>query len=516
MTNPGAAIKMLITYAIIIPLAIFVGYIMTDVAGHADYSNLGMVGLVIAVILSPVFIKWHYPIMVFGLSFPAYLFFLVGNPPCWQVVVILSLGIAIVERTMNSEKRFLSVPSMTWPLLFVLAVIVITAWLTGGFGLHSLGGTSGGGKKYIMALLGVAGYFALSSRRIPREHWKLYVGLYFLSAFPMFISDLFPFLPSPLNYINLLFPPNYISNVDVTVGISRLGAISSSLVAVVFFWLARYGLRGVLFSPNILRALAFILILGLSTLGGFRSTLVANMLILVLLFFFEGLYRTRLLPAAIMGLALMAAVLVPLAIHLPFTVQRSLTILPLNLDPQARLDAESTSNWRLEMWHDLWPKVPDYLLLGKGYLLNAQDFDMMGDTALANGYAAQIDRGAVGLAASGDYHSGPLSTLIPFGIWGGLAFLWATLAGLRILYRNWKYGDPELKTINAFLLAWYLQRYLIFFLIFGSFEMDLGLFVRTVGFSVALNWGMRGPVRAPVEPVSFKAPARLQRQPQPA
>ena len=516
MTNPGAAINMLITYAIIIPLAIFVGYIMTDVAGHADYSNLGMVGLVIAVILSPVFIKWHYPIMVFGLAFPAYLFFLVGNPPCWQVVVILSLGIAIVERTMNREKRFLSVPSMTWPLLFIVAVIVLTAWLTGGFGLHSLGGSSGGGKKYITALLGVAGYFALSSRRIPREHVKFYVGLYFLSALPSFVSDLFPFLPSPLNYINLLFPPNYISNVDMAVGVSRLGSMSATLVAIVFFLLARHGLRGVFFTPNVFRAVGLILMLGLSTLGGFRSTLLTNLLILVMLFFLEGLHRTRLLPAAIMGLALMAAVLVPLASHLPFTVQRSLTILPLDLDPQARLDAEGSSEWRRNMWRDLWPKVPDYLLLGKGYLLKSDDFEMMGSTALSTGYAAQIDQSSVGLAASGDYHSGPLSTLIPFGIWGGLAFLWVTLAGLRILYRNWKYGDPELKTINAFLLAWYLQRYLTFFFIFGGFEMDLGLFARTVGFSVALNGGLRGPVRAPVEPVSFKAPARLQRQPQPA
>jgi hypothetical protein len=512
MTNPGAAIKMLITYAICIPLALFVGYILTD---PLNYGTLGFLGLVIALILSPLFIKWHYPIMVFSLAFPAYLFFLVGDPPAWEVGVLMCLGIAIVERTMNPEKRFLSVPSMTWPLLVTMGVIFLTAWLTGGFGLHQLGGTTGGGKKYIVLLSGILGYFALSSRRIPREHWKLYVGLYFLAALPSFISDMFPFLPAPLNYINLLFPPTQMGNHgDVTFGLTRLGALGTTANAVFFFMLARYGLRGILFSANVFRAPLLILMLGLSMLGGFRGILITNLLILVLLFFYEGLHRTRFLLVAIMGLTLLTALLVPFSKHLPYTFQRSLTFLPLDLDPQARLDAEGSTEWRLEMWHDLWPKVPEYLMLGKGYLLTAADFEMMGDSVLGQGYAAKMDSGSVGLAASGDYHSGPLSTLIPFGVWGAVAFLWATLAGLRVLYRNLRYGDPELRSINAFLLAWYLQRYLTFFFIFGGFEVDLGLFVRTVGFSVALNGGVRGPLREPAKAMRFKPLAP--RQPQPA
>jgi hypothetical protein len=505
MTNPAAAMRMLITYAISIPVAITVGYLLTN---PLDYGTLGFLGLIMALVLSPIFIKWHYPIMVFGLAFPAYLFFLVGRPPCWQVVVMLSLGIAIVERTLSSEKRFLRVPSMTWPLLFTVAMAALTAALTGGFGLHLLGGEVGGGKKYIVLILGVAIYFALTSRRIPREHWKFYVGLYFLSALPNFISDVFPFLPAPLNYINLLFPPSMDPTAGPSVGIVRLGALSNSAVAVFYFMLARHGLRGMFSPTHPFRALVFLLALGLSLLGGFRGVLIANLLVLILLFFLEGLHRTRLLPVVLLGAVLMTALLVPFARQLPFTFQRSLAFLPLNLDPQVRLDAEGSTEWRLQIWRDLWPRVPNYLLLGKGYLLTAGDFEMMGSGALANGAAAQMDRGNVSLAISGDYHNGPLSTLIPFGVWGAIALLWVTLAGLRVLYRNFKYGDPALRTINAFLLAWYVQHYLMFFFIFGGFEVDIGLFARTVGFSVALNGGLCGPV-----PKSAFAP---QLQPLPA
>ena len=59
MTNPAALMRMLITYAICIPIAIVTGYILTDVGNNPNYSNLFVVGLLIALVLSPIFIKWH-------------------------------------------------------------------------------------------------------------------------------------------------------------------------------------------------------------------------------------------------------------------------------------------------------------------------------------------------------------------------------------------------------------------------------------------------------------------------
>src|ERR1700722_9199734 len=100
MTNPANAIKMLITYAVIIPLAITVGYLLTD---PLDYGSMGLFGIVAVVLLSTGFIKWHYPLLVFALSCPAFCFFIKGDPPFWQVMVIMSFGIAVVERTMSTQ-----------------------------------------------------------------------------------------------------------------------------------------------------------------------------------------------------------------------------------------------------------------------------------------------------------------------------------------------------------------------------------------------------------------------------
>ena len=502
MTNPAAAMRMLLTYAILIPLAILVGYLLTE---PASYGTLGVMGLVVALIFSPVFIKWHYPIMVFGIGCPATVFFLVGNPPLWEVVVILSLGIAIVERAMNSDRQFIRVPSMTWPLLFILGVGLLTAKLTGGIGLHALGGgveggSMGGGKKYVALFCGIAMYFALTSRGIPRAKRNLYIGLFFLAGTPAFIGDLFPLLPSPLNYINWLFPPTSAFGEDsgFILGTTRLGAFSTTANVLFSFMLDRFGLRGIFLGNRLWRLPLFILFFILSFLGGFRISLIGNLAYIGILFFLEGLHRTRLLMIfAFVGI-LGAALLVPFATKLPYTFQRSLSFLPLNIDPVARADADGSAEWRYKMWRDLWPKVPQYLLLGKGYGLTVEDYQMMGQGTFARGgFAEQMDASEGSLAIANDYHNGPFSTIISFGIWGGFGMLWLMVAVVRVTYRNYKYGDPELKTVNTFLFMASAYGVFSFLFIFGAFQNDVGGFAKVAAFSIALNWGVRGPQREP-------------------
>jgi hypothetical protein len=503
MTNPAAAIRMLITYAVIIPLAAVVGYMLTN---PLDYGTLGFFGLVALLLISPIIIKWHYPIMVFSLASPIYCFFLKGDPPLMQVAVMLSLGVAIIERTVNSDKRFISAPLMTWPLMFTLGVTILTAELTGGIGLKALGGEVSGGKKYVAIFIGIATFFALTSRVIPKNQRNLYVALFFLSGVLQFVSDLFPFLPAPLNYINLLIPPSGTTadNEEVTFGLTRLGSFAASAGVLANFMLAKLGLKGILRADRPGRFLLFLLLLVLTFLGGFRIVLVSYMMIGFLLFFLEGLYQTRLSLVIIMGGIICAALLVPFAEKLPFTFQRALTILPLKLDPAAVADAEGSKKWRQEIWADTWPKVPQYLLLGKGYALTALDFEMMGNGVFTGGKAVDMDKSLTGLAVSGDYHNGPLSTLVPFGIWGAIAFVWLSLTAVYVLYRNYKYGDPELKTVNTFLLVLGVAGLISFYFIFGAYQNDIGGYAKLAGFSIALNWGVCSAKREPAPAIRFK------------
>lgn len=514
MTNPAVAIRALVTYAICIPLAMLVGWMLTN---PLDFGTIGFFGLIALLLASPIFIRWHYQFLVFGLSAPIICFFLKGSPPIAQVAVILSLGIAIVDRAMNSDKRFRSAAVMTWPLLFTLAITYGTSQLTGGIGLKALGGEVAGGKKYIALFIGVATFFALTSRYIPKEQRKFYIALFILPGAMQFIGDMFPFLPKPLNYINLFIPPSEsVAAADKTFsfGVTRMGALASSAGVVANYLIARHGLRDIFREDRPLRGLLFVLLLITTLTGGFRIVLVSYGMMLTMLFFVEGLHRTRFLIAAVLGMILAGGVLFTISDKLPFTFQRTLTVIPfLKLDADAKIDADASRKWREDIWADTWPKVPQYLLLGKGYALSREDFMYMGDGTFANRLDTQLDKSMTALAISGDYHNGPLSALMPFGIWGAISIVWVMLASLYIMVRNFRYGDPELKMFNAFAMVVCIQHCIGFFLIFGAYANDIGEFAKYAGFSIALNWGVCAPKAPAVAQPRIKPLPRLRPQP---
>ena len=296
-----------------------------------------------------------------------------------------------------------------------------------------------------------------------------------------------------------------------------MGAFAASASVVANFMLAKYGLKGIIRADRPLRFLTFFGMLVLTLLGGFRIVLISYMMTFFFLFFLEGLYRTRMVLVFIIGGALGMALLLPFAHKLPYTFQRALSVIPmLRLDSDAVVDADSSKRWREEMWADTWPKVPQYLLLGKGYALTAEDFSMMGDGTFSGGTTVAMDKSMTSLAISMDYHNGPLSTLMPFGIWGGIAMIWLMGATLYILYRNYRYGDAELKTVNTFLLVLGLQSIIGFFFIFGAYSDAIGGYTKLAGFSIALNWAICGPkTQAPVVHRFKPKPAPGQPQPLP-
>ncbi len=498
MTNPAHAMRILITYVIIIPLAILVGYLLTD---PLDYGTLGFFGIMIVILMSPILIRWHYPLLVFSMGCPAICFFLVGHPPLWQAMALLCFIIALVERTISS-RRFMSVPLVTWPIIYIVVMAYMTAKLTGGIGLHQLGGDSGGGKKYLPIFLGAAAYFALTSRVIPKENRNLYIALWILAGATQCIGELGAVLGGPFHFFNLFFPSN-LNQIGASVGATRLESLASVFAGLNTYMLARFGLRGIFLSNKLWRPAVFVPMVTLSMLGGFRSFLIGALAIYVILFILEGLHRTRLMPLVLVAGLLLAPTLGFYSEKLPITFQRAMSFLPFKWDPSVVADAEASTGWRESMWEALWPQVSEHLLLGKGHSLSSEDFQMMGNGAFA-GSIRNIDPAQQALALSGDYHSGPLSTLIPFGIWGAIGILWLMAVSVFVLYRNCWYGDLEIKTLNNFMLASTIWSIFSFFFIFGAFEGAVADLTRAIGFSVALNWGVCRPAPKPVPNLRIK------------
>jgi hypothetical protein len=341
------------------------------------------------------------------------------------------------------------------------------------------------------------GFFAIINRRIPPKRAGLYVALFFLGAATLAVANLPGVISPAFNFVFVLFPVASMaafmdqnSVVGQAPSMIRGWGFSQCGLAVFCLMLARYGIRGVLDTAKPWRLSVFWLSAVIAMSAGFRNVAILLMLTFALLFYLERLHHTRLLLPLILLFAVGSGLVALFAPRLPLSIQRSLSFLPLQIDPAIRYDAEGSTEWRVKMWRDLVPQIPRYLIVGKGYSFSAEE-------------AFQVSRTQEGTELVGDYHNGPLSVLLIFGIPGSIGFIWLIIAGLRVLYQNYLFGDPAYHHYNIFLFAYFVSKLIIFFVVFGSLYTDLPLFLGLLALSISLNGGVAKPAAVPQPKIAF-------------
>jgi len=489
-----AALRMLVIFSITVPLAIYIGYLLSNPFNmRGDGIIIALVGLLV----SPLLLKDHYVLPFIFWNATMNFWFLPGSPPFWLLASVLSVGLLFLSGSLHRRNDLISVPSIAAPLIFLFVVVALTAGMRGGFGSEAFGSEQIGGKNYLVLFGAVVGFFALSSHQIPLARAKWYVAVFFLASLTAALSDLILAMGPSFYFLYSFVSPDvatYQAESETGFGaqIVRLAGVSVACCGVCHYLLARYGIRGMLSFRRWWAALLFFTFFTLALLGGFRTTFVTLTLLIAFQFIFEKLLRTPLFPATLLALVLFAACFLPFLDKMPLSIQRSLSFLPIQIDPATQLDAEATRDWRLDMWKTVLPDVPKYLLLGKGFLFNETDMRLTVE-AQKRGYASNYQSSII----NGQYHSGPLTTLISFGIWGAIGFLWFSWASIRYLYRKKERGHPALRTVNTFLLSMFCSSLLFFLTIYGQFNLDLFWFTGIIGFSIALNRGAENPKLSP-------------------
>lgn len=470
--------------ALCLPLAVLLGYFLAE---PMESGSMAVIVFVVSVLAVPLMMKWHHPMLILSWNACVYPIFLPGNAQIWIPVTAASLLIAVLNRSVNPEAKFLQVPSVTNSLLFLSAVILVTAWLGGGIGIRSLGAANYGGKNYIYILVAVAGYFAFSSVRVAPEKAGLYAGMFFLSGVTGIMPNVIYKLGSAFYPLFYFFPAGVAldqarADYALSPGIFRISGLSPVGTALYCFIFARYGIRGTLDFTKPWRFLVLMTSIVCCATCGYRSCLVLFIITFSIQFYFEGLHKTRWLPTLLAVTLVAAAIVLPNANKLPWVVQRTISFLPANINPLVQNNATSSTEWRLDIWKQALPQIPRYLLMGKGYNMDPNALAMASDTRNWQG-KDPYDWAFM----TGDYHSGPLSVLIPTGIWGTGAFIWFLIAGCSYLFRNYRYGEPQLQRLNTFLLAFFITKIVSFCLVFGAFQVDLAGFTGLVGLSLCLN-----------------------------
>jgi hypothetical protein len=472
-------------YVVAIPLALIVGVSVADPLAPRSLLTLA---LILGLGLAPVILRFYHESLIVAWNSALVIFFLPGRPTLAMALVALCLLMAVVNRAMIRQPLLLPARSVTAPLIALAVVIVMTAALTGGIAGRSFGGEMWGARRYAGAFFGILGFMALISRPVPVERAHLLVGIFILSAMTSAVSDLAYAMNWDFMFLILATDVALLQAISEHFGaFVRLTGVCWAAWALFNFLLMRYGISGLLQWTRPWRMGMAVIAFGGTMLGGYRSYIVLAVLLVGILFVLEGLHRTKVLAISIGVLGLTVALVLPNIRMLPLTVQRSLSILPLDIDPVAKHDAQGTLDWRFEMWKAVLPEVPKHLLLGKGFGYSGTDYYLTQE-ALRRGLIRASYEDTI---ISGNYHNGILTLIIPFAIWGMIAFIWFCIAAIRALTYNYRYGDSRLKTLNRYLLAAFVTRCLFYFGVYGQFDLDMASFAGLVGLSVAVNGGIR-------------------------
>jgi hypothetical protein len=310
--------------------------------------------------------------------------------------------------------------------------------------------------------------------------------MFFLPGITAVVPDLAYKAGQAFWWLFYLFPPLFargqaMSDISITSQMVRVFGLGPAAIALLSWLLARYGMRGLFVWQRPWRLALLALALTAPLFSGFRSFFILAGLMCFFQFWLEGLHRTRFVW--VIGAILLLAIPVLLlgSTRLPLVVQRTLSFLPIEVSPVAKASAQGSTEWRLEMWRALLPEVSSHFWVGKGYSIDPNEL-VMSIESTYRGYGAYKEA-----ATAGSYHNGPLSVIIPFGIWGTLAFGWFLGASIFYLYGNYRNGELRLLRINTLLLASFLAKTVFFLLVFGMFYMDLPVFTGFVGFSMCLN-----------------------------
>lgn len=496
-------IRTLVIYAVVLPLALFLGYLL---ATPLTYSSMVMVGIALGMLSVPLLLKWHFALLVLSLNVAAVVPFVSGHPEWFLFTPFLSLLIVWARRCLILNMRFIYAPSIVLPLLAFMAVVFVTGRLTHSFGLRIMGSGTVGSRYYLNIFAGAACMFAMLAVRIPRDKAQLYVNFYLLGGLVNIVTSLFKYLPAWAQYVQLIIPVNTTDAGLSDSIVTRLIGLTAAASAAHTYLLARFGIGGMLERGKMWRFLLYLIAVGIGTLGGFRSALIVSGMTFLLVFYFEGLVRSKYTVWLVFSAILGATLLVPFSERLPLSTQRALSVVPgLELRPEARESAKTSSEWRLNIWKIVLPQIPQYFLLGKGLGITAAEVEL--------GFSSRRltqEEDAEHIIAVGNLHNGPLTLLLFFGIWGAIAWLWFMIASIRALYFNCRYGEDHLRNINTYLLANFIVRMIMYLLVAGDIRIDFLPTAAVVGLSLALNHGIRKPARPPApRPIPIRIRPRM-------
>ncbi len=368
------------------------------------------------------------------------------------LICVTFLGIIMNRRQWSLEK----IPEHK--TLYLFGVVVVMLMVVRGSGLRILGSATWGGMVYITMLISIAFMLITSGFSVGEKHIRWMV----------WGSVLFGAIGAYFQYIGW-----------------ESVAFEGSQAATRLRWLTplAYAFIPVVFAIKTQRRffvflLALILSLSMFALTGDRKLLIYALMSIGGYGYFVSKSKPLYFVRAVF-LSLILWVVLVFGVHLlPLGVQRAASIIPgIEVDYAVAKNAEHSVNWRLEIWGYCIEQSKQYLVLGRGSAFDvAETAGNLGvnDLAISSPWLAFQTR---------NYHSGPLSLLIDYGLPGFLVMLaFVVLVFKRLWGFALKLGriDTFYSRYALFLCVSLMMLFFKYFFIMGNIP-ELGRLITEVG-----------------------------------
>jgi hypothetical protein len=225
--------------------------------------------------------------------------------------------------------------------------------------------------------------------------------------------------------------------VEATIGETRITGLQNAGLSSVLALCARYNPITLISPLYPLRVMMLATAFGAIFLSGFRSLLLFAFVAFVL----SAILRRQAqdLWVALTGGLLVLVLLISVQgsfVQLPLTMQRALSWLPGDWNQEAVMDAEGSTQWRVEMWGWAWNdnRILRDRVWGQGFGLSLDDMNLIASSLTAGSGGASLLGGSdrENFMITGAFHSGPLSSIKYIGI-VGLCFYYPLMCYMAVL-----------------------------------------------------------------------------------
>jgi hypothetical protein len=430
MSDPGLGQKLGIAAICTAALALAV-YLGAEI-GSSSYNPLILGTIVLLVLSIPLFSGRFYWVLTIASSFLGGTFPVLGGQfTPFQILMAIGVAKFFVGDLVLRRAKLKVGPGFDFFLILGFMTVLTWHGIHDRFGMKFLGSSIWGGRNYVNVFVGLIAFAVIQSVPVSTKLWaRLPYLVLAVTTFDLVIGIVTAIFPSSIYKIYPFYSAVSVAGLEeIVLGESltgRIVAFGSFGLVLILIVLSTVPLGRLLHPSNFRRFVLLALGWAAVLYSGFRSAVIDG-------FFGILVAGIRDLKGRVIFLLMLVAIFLGVVsfvnsdiVRLPKQIQRSLTFVPGNWDADMVRDAESSNDFRKEVWTTFMQQYfPVHPWIGRG-------FGFKSTWVQASVYRNDPDANRKSVEI-GQVHNGFLAALDSLGVIGTIFFV---LWNLRLLIRT--------------------------------------------------------------------------------